>query len=115
VRRLERQRQTRTREKIEKQRVTLRVLAPAAPDVRVKRAALQKQREGRLIEKRQMIVAQMFELDESVEQSVRHHDVSQSERWKEDFAERAGVDQTPARIETLQTRQGRGAVTQLGV
>src|SRR6266851_97354 len=110
---LERERQIGAREQIEKQRVSLRVLATATPDVRVKRAALEEERQSRLIEQRQMIVAQVFELDESVQQRVRHHDVAEAQGGEEDFAECAGVDQAPACVEALQARQWGSAVAQL--
>ena len=73
---LESQRQLRCFEELEKQRLPRSVLAAAPADVRVKRAALEEERERRLIDERQMIVAEMFELDETIEQLVRHDDVA---------------------------------------
>src|SRR6202040_2583858 len=76
---LERKRQVGALEEVEKQRLPRGVLAAASPDVRVEAAALQKQRKRRLIDERQMIVAEMLQFDEAVEQRIGNNGVARSE------------------------------------
>ena len=51
----------------------------------------------------------------AIEKRVGDHGIAEPQRREQHFAECAGVDEAPACIETLQTRQRRRTVTQLGV
>src|SRR2546428_11163297 len=62
-----------------------------------------------------MIVAEMLELDEAIEQRIRHNDVSEAKGREQNFAECAGVNEAIASVETLQTRKWGSAVSQLRV
>src|SRR5207245_5062136 len=78
-------------EQVEKERVPCRVFSAAATNVRVKGAALEKESERGLIEQRQMIIAEVLQLDELIEQRVGYDHVAKAQRGEEKRAGGAGV------------------------
>ncbi len=103
-------RQASLREELEEEGLARGVLAPATTHVGIEGAALEKERQRRLIEQRQVVVVEMLERDEALEQRFGHHDVAEPQRGKEELAERAGVDDPAAVVQALQTGQRTSAV-----